>query len=133
MIEGLGDAALLAGADDLDAWIDRVRSLDDRERYDARSTAARARVAALAEARHGEIDRLESALCDLARGDAVRAREHVPVRGPALIPSVHRASPRGRVQIPTGGSPVAGDGRRGAREPTAASRVVDPVRLRSRR
>lgn len=76
VIEGLGDAALLADADDLDAWIDRVRSLDDRERYDARSTAARARVAALAEARHGEIDRLESALCDLARGDAVRAREN---------------------------------------------------------
>lgn len=71
--EGLGDAALYAEADDLDAWVAHLRSLDDPAFYADRAARARARAATYVEQRRQRFDDFEAALVDLACGRPVAA------------------------------------------------------------
>lgn len=63
MREAMGDAAIWVSRNDLDGWVQRLRSLDDPARYTAASAAARARFDAFDP--DSELDRLEAALRDL--------------------------------------------------------------------
>jgi glycosyltransferase involved in cell wall biosynthesis len=64
--EALGDAPLWVDRDDVDAWVDAVRSLDDPECFRTRASAARAQVARDDSA--AELDALDRALRTLVQG-----------------------------------------------------------------
>ena len=74
--EALGDSALYATPDDVDAWVKQLRALDDAEKYAQHAAAARARADAATARSIEELDRLEARVTELAacvRGRAKRA------------------------------------------------------------
>ncbi|MDQ1429588.1 MAG: hypothetical protein QOF40_190 [Actinomycetota bacterium] len=63
--EALGDAALWADRNDLDAWVDAIKTLDDAAVYETYSKRARRRFEQLDPG--NELDRLHDDVCSLAR------------------------------------------------------------------